>query len=153
MNRYLPILSILSGLLFLSCSLLNSPEPIEKYCGYEMSYAEINEVSEWSSKHPGVYDLKNGSEIYSEINDTIRDNMPDTLLFELFLTKLTKSEVCIDAYVPKDKNYIEGVACIFMKSKFSKLLPAQRKIRIFSYTNPDGSGDIPFEIAIKLNAK
>lgn len=116
-----------------------------------MTFEEVNEISNWSSRNPNAYEVKNGSEIYEEINDSIRNNMPDTTDFELFLIKLTEDEVGIDAYVPNNKQFIEDVACIFMNSKFSGLIPKNRKIRIYSYTNSDGSGDSPFEAGIKNN--
>ena len=98
-----------------------------------------------------AYDVENGSEIFSEINDSIRNNMPDTTDFELFLIKLTEDEVGIDAYVPNNKQLMEELACVFMNTEFSRLVPKNRKIRIYSYTNPDGSGDSPFEAGIKNN--
>ena len=100
---------------------------------------------------PAAYDVENGSEIFSEINDSIRNNMPDTTDFELFLIKLTEDEVGIDAYVPNNKQLMEELACVFMNTEFSRLVPKNRKIRIYSYTNPDGSGDSPFEAGIKNN--
>jgi hypothetical protein len=95
--------------------------------------------------------VKNGSAIYEEINDSIRNNMPDTTVFELFLIKLTDDEVGIDAYVPNNEQFMEDVACIFMNTTFSGMIPKNRKIRIYSYSNPDGSGDSPFEVGIKNN--
>ena len=77
--------------------------------------------------------------------------MPDTTVFELFLIKLTDDEVGIDAYVPNSEQFMEVVACIFMNTKFSGMIPKNRKIRIYSYSNPDGSGDSPFEVGIKNN--
>ena len=70
---------------------------------------EVLEISAWYAKNPNSYDLKNGTEIYSEINDSIRNNMPDTAVYELFLMKLTDDEVVIDAYVPNNKQFIEGL--------------------------------------------
>lgn len=146
------ILLFVIGIMFTSCvtSLKNSN--IEKYCGYEMTFDEVNEISTWSNRNPNVYDVANGSEIYEEINDSIRNKMPDTTLFELFLIKLTEDEVGIDAYVPNNKQIIKDVACIFMNTEFSGEIPKNRKIRIYSYTNPDGSGDSPFEAGIKNNS-
>ena len=151
MNRHLIILINFIGLIFLSCTTPNGNEPIEKFCGYEMTINEVNEITEWSEKNPDVYNIKNGVEIYSEINDSIRNNMPDTLEFEIFLSKLTKEEVCIDVYVAPNEKYFENVSCTLMNTQFSKMVPIQRKIRIYSYTNPDGSGDSLLEVAIKSN--
>jgi hypothetical protein len=139
------------GIIVTSCATSSKHNAIKKYCGYEMTFEEVNEISTWSSRNPNVYDVKNGSEIYDEINDSIRSNMPDTTVFELFLTKLTTEEVVIDAYVPNNNQFIEDVACIFMTTKFTSIIPKNRKIRIYSYTNPDGSGDSPFEAGIKNN--
>ena len=139
------------GIFSTSCATLIKNSANEKYCGYEMTFEEINEISTWSYRYPNVYDVKSGTEIYEEINDSIRNNMPDTIVFELFLIKLTKDEVGIDAYVPNNKQFIEDVACIFMNTKFSCLIPKNRKIRIYSYTNPDGSGDSQFEAGLKNN--
>lgn len=141
------VIGIVSG----SCATLTKTNTTEKYCGYEMTFEEVNEISTWSSRHPNAYDIKNGSEIYDEINDSIRKNMPDTTVFEIFLMKLTDDEVGIDAYVPNNEQFIGDIACIFMNTKFSNLIPTNRKIRIYSYTNPDGSGDSAFESGLKNN--
>lgn len=141
------VIGIISG----SCATSSMNNVTEKYCGYEMTFEEVNEISNWQSRNPNAYDVKNGSEIYDDINDSIRKNMPDTTVFELFLIKLTEDEVGIDAYVPYNEQFIEDVACIFMNTKFSSLIPTNKKIRIYSYTNPDGSGDSPFEAGIKNN--
>lgn len=143
------ILLFVIGIIGTSCATSSKNSTPEKYCGYEMTFDEVNEISTWSSRNPNVYDVKNGSEIYEEINDSIRNNMPDTIVFELFLVKLTEDEVGIDAYGPNNKQFIEDVACSFMNTKFSGLIPKTRKIRIYTYTNPDGSGDSPFETGIK----
>lgn len=139
------------GSICASCAISNDQRATDKYCGYEMTLDEVNEISIWSSKVPAAYDVENGSEIFSEINDSIRNNMPDTTDFELFLIKLTEDEVGIDAYVPNNKQLMEELACVFMNTEFSRLVPKNRKIRIYSYTNPDGSGDSPFEAGIKNN--
>lgn len=151
MNKTLMINIILftSVVLISSCATTVQNNVIEKYCGYEMKIDEVDEISSWSSQVPDVYQLKNGSEIYEEVNDSIRNNLPDTSVFELFLIKLTDDEVVIDAYVPKDNQFIKDVACAYMNTKFSNLIPKNRKIRIYSYSNSDGSGDSPFEIGIK----
>ena len=145
------MLTIFTNLVLLSCSIPNGNEPIEKLCGFEMTINEVNDITRWSEKNPDVYDIKNGNEIYSEINDSIRNNMSDTLQFEIFLSKLTQKEVCIDVYVSPNEKYFKRISCTLMNSKFSKMIPSQRKIRIYSYTNPDGSGDSPFEVAVKSN--
>ncbi len=151
MKKHIIILLTFIGLIFISCAFSNGNEPIEKFCGYEMTINEVNEITEWSAKNPDVYNVKNGSEIYSEINDSIRNNMPDNLEFEIFLIQLSKKEVCIDVFVAKNEKYFEKVSCTLMNTEFSEIVPSQRKIRIYSYTNSDGSGDSPFEIAIKSN--
>lgn len=143
----LSLIAIISN----SCATSSKNNATKKYCGYEMTYEEVNEISTWSSRNPNAYDAKNGSEIYDEINDSIRMKMPDTIDFELFLMKLTEDEVGIDAYVPNNEQFIKDVACIFMNTTFSNLIPANKKIRIYSYTNPDGSGNSPFEAGIKNN--
>ena len=151
MNRHLIILINLIGLIFLSCTNPNGNRPIEKFCGFEMTNNEVIEITEWSEKNPNAYNIKNGDEIYSELNDSIRNNMPETLEFEIFLSKLTKEEVCLDVYVAPNEKYFEYISCTLMNTHFSKIIPSQKKIRIYSYTNPDGSGDSPFEVAIKSN--
>lgn len=148
MKTHPAALSSLIGLFFLSFTICNS-QPVEKFCGFEMSINEINAITNWSEKNPNVYDAKNGSEIYSEINDSIRNNIPDTLEFEIFLSKLTKTEVCIDVFLPSNEKFFEKAACTMMNASFSKIVPSQKKIRIYYYTNPDGSGDVHFETAIK----
>jgi hypothetical protein len=147
-TRNLIIVSFI-GIFASSCASSSSRKQTKKYCGHEMNFSEINEISSWTSHNPNVYNAKNGTEIYSEINDSIRHNIPDSITFELFLTKLTDNEVVIDSYVPNDKKLIEEIACILMNTKFSKIVPDKRKIRFYSYTNPDGSGDSQFEMAIK----
>ncbi len=142
------ILSAIVGLSVVSCASSVKNSLKEKYCGVEITPIEVIEISNWSAQNLNVYDVKNGSEIYSEINDSIRYNIPDSIIFELFLTKLTKDEVVIDSYLPPDKELIEKIACILMNTQFSNIVPEQRKIRFFSYSNPDGSGDSPFKTAI-----
>jgi hypothetical protein len=148
MKTHPAVLSSLIGLFLLSFTISKS-QPVEKFCGYEMTINEINAITIWSEKNPNVYDVKNGSEIYSEINDSIRNRMPDTVEFEIFLSKLTKTEVCIDVFLPANEKFFETTACTMMNASFSKIVPAQKRIRIFSYTNPDGSGESRFETAIK----
>jgi hypothetical protein len=36
-----------------------------------------------------------------------------------------------------------------MNSNYSGKMPEQRYMCLYTYTNADGSGDIPFEVAIK----
>lgn len=148
-NMKIIVTLFVASIITASCAISNKNNPTKKYCGYEMTLEEVNEISIWSSQNPSAYEIENGSEIYSEINDSIRSNMPDTTVFELFMSKLTNDEVGIDAIVPNNKQFIEDVACAFMQSTFSSLVPKIRKIRIYSYTNPDGSGDSPFETGIK----
>lgn len=143
------IVAITIGLFTFSCTTQEPDTPTENNCGSEMDNSEIDNISTWVEQNPTPYDLKNGTEIYSEINDSIRFNTPDTRTFELFLVKLTEDEVVIDAYVPKDETLIEEITCVFMKTKFSELVPKKRKVRFYSYSNRDGSGFSPLEAAIK----
>jgi hypothetical protein len=75
--------------------------------------------------------------------------MPDSVEFEIFLSLLNDKEVGIDIFVPRDKKFFEKIGCAIMNAKYSGKMPEQRYMRLFTYTNPDGSGDLPFEIAIK----
>ena len=138
-----------TGIILLSCATSAKQSAGKKYCGYEMTIEEINEISTWSAQTPNAYNIKNGSEVYSEINDSLRNHMTDTAVFELFLIKLTDNEVGIDAYVPNNKQFVEDLACTFMETTFSNMIPKLRKIRIYTYTNPDGSGESLFEVGIK----
>ena len=36
-----------------------------------------------------------------------------------------------------------------MNSKYTDKMPGQRYMCLYTYTNKDGSGDTPFEVAIK----
>ena len=75
--------------------------------------------------------------------------MPDSVDFEIFLALLNKDEVGIDIYVPRNKEYFEKIGCAIMNTKYSDEMPEQRYMCLYSYTNPDGSGDSPLEVAIK----
>lgn len=137
------------SILYISCSPFSNWRAPEKYCGYEMTYDELIEISTWFEHNPNAYEIEHGSDIYGEINDSIRFNMPDTVDYELFLIKLTDNEVAIDAYAPNNEQFIADLACAFMRSSFSSLVPEVRKIRIYTYAGPDGSGDSPFAVGIK----
>lgn len=132
----------------LSCqSTINRPKPI--YCGYELTQHEYDLLRSRASLQKSPYDADSGWSIYNQFNDSIRANMPDSVEFEIFLSLLNKDEVSIDIYVPNNKEYFKNIGCTIMNTNFKIRVPEQRYMCLYTYTHPDGSGDIPLAIAIK----
>jgi hypothetical protein len=140
-------LLLLLVLQIISCTSLTPNKPI--YCGYELSVAEFERLQSKAKLQTSAYTADSLNHIYSQLNDSIRAAMPPSVEFEVFMILLNKDEVALDVYFPPKKEYFEKIGCVIMNSKFSDIMPEQRYMCLYTYTNPDGSGDIPFEIAIK----
>lgn len=110
------------------------------FCGYELSEQEYANLQVKADSLWNIYD---------QLNDSIRSAMPDSIVFEVFLSLLTKNEVGIDVIVPRNKKFFETVSCAIMNSNYSDKMPLQRYLCLYSYTKEDGSGDSPLEIAVK----
>jgi hypothetical protein len=147
-KRYIVVAGLLTGIIIISCSSGN-PKNKMKYCGYELSKSEFIEVGKKIDAQDSVYKADSIWNIYDQINDSIRTAMPDTIEFEIFLSLLNKDEVGIDIYVPKNKKYFEIIGCTIMNANYKGKMPSQRYMCLYTYTNPDGSGETPFGVAIK----
>ena len=120
-----------------------------KCCGYELTNRESQHLELEIDPKKSAYTADTIDHFYSQINDSIRSAMPTSVEFEIFLSLLNQNEIVVDVYVEKNEQYFEKIGCAFMNSKFSVKMPSQRYLRLYTYTNPDGSGDIPFAFAIK----
>ena len=119
------------------------------YCGYELTGQEYKHLRTKVELQKSAYDADSLWNIYDQLNDSIRAIMPDSVIFEIFLSLLNNDEVGIDIYVPRNKEFFEKIGCAIMNSNYKKGMPDQRYMCLYTYTNSDGSGDIPFEVAIK----
>jgi hypothetical protein len=135
-------------ILFISCSSITSYKEINS-CGYKLTTQEFQQLRSKAVLQKSPYEVDSLWNIYDQLNHTIRAAMPDTIEFEVFLTLLNKDEVGIDVYVPRNKDFFKIIGCAIMDSTFTDKMPNQRYMFLYSYTNPDGSGDIPLEVAIK----
>lgn len=113
-----------------------------------MTAAAFYAVEDYVKSGANPYDAFNGSAVYEEINDTIRNRIPDSIIFEIFLTKITAEQVCVDVYIPDNRQLISAAECAYIRAAFSPAVPPHRQMRVFVYTNPDGSGDLPLKEAI-----
>jgi HKD family nuclease len=132
----------------ISCNIVPENENL-LYCGYQMTDHEYQLLRNKSQSQKSSYDIDSSGKIYDQINDSLRSAMPDTMEFEIFLSFLNKDEVGVDVIVPANKNNYERIGCVIMNSNFTDKMPSQRYLCIYTYTNPDGNGDSPLEIAIK----
>jgi hypothetical protein len=123
------------------------------YCGYELTEREYANFRNKVELQGSAYEADSLWQIYDQINDSIRTAMPDTVEFEIFLSLLNEDEVGIDIFVPRNKEFIEKIGCTIMNANYSGKMPVQRYMCLYTYTNPDGSGDIPLEVAIKRKNK
>ena len=121
----------------------------ESYCGYVMSLAELAEIRERVKKDSDSYHADTLWHLYDQINDSVRAAVSDTIEFEVFMTLLTKTEIGIDIYFPRSDDFAQKVCCAVMNAHYKGKMPEQRYAMLWAYTNPDGSGYMPFVIAIK----
>jgi len=138
----------LTVLLIISCSSITLHEEMNS-CGYELTTQEYRQLRAKAELQKSAYDADSLWHIYDQLNDTIRAAMPDTVEFEVFLSLLNNDEVGVDIYVPRNKEFFEKIGCAIMKSSFTDKMPKQRYMCLYSYTNAEGSGDSPLEVAIK----
>lgn len=128
----------------------NKSEFIDKYCGYQLTDKEINTINKKALEQETiVYDADSIWSIYDQVNDSLRKTIPEDIVFEIFLNTLDESHFSITVISPPNQEYFETLSCKFMNAKFSGKIPDTRVLLMYSYTNPDGSGDSPFEFAIK----
>jgi len=145
-----PFLILLLLITLLSCE--SQVSKSNNYCGYELTRMEYNILCQKADKQrKELYDADSLWSIYDQVNDTLRQIMPDTVTFEVFLNTLDKKHFSFIVIAPKNNKYFETIACKFMKAKFKGDIPKKRILCLHSYTNPDGSGESPIEIAIKNN--
>jgi hypothetical protein len=119
------------------------------YCGYQLTKQEYESLRAKADLQKSAYDADTLGHIYDQLNDSIRAVMPDSVVFEVFLSLLNKDEVGIDIYVPGKKEFFEKIGCAIMNSNYKGKIPEQRYMCLYTYTNPDGSGAMPLEVAIK----
>ena len=119
------------------------------YCGYELTRQEYEHLRTKVELQKSAYEADSLGHIYDQLNDSIRSAMPDSVEFEIFLSLLNNDEVGIDIYVPRNKEFFEKISCAIMNSNYKDKMPEQRYMCLYTYTKPDGSGEIPFEVAIK----
>jgi hypothetical protein len=135
-------------LLIISCRSITPNKELSS-CGYKLTTQEYQQLRNKVELQKSAYEADTLWHIYDQLNDTIRAAMPDTLEFEVFLSLLTNDEVGIDVFVPRNKYFFEKIGCAIMNSNFTEKMPKQRYMCLYSYTNADGSGDSPLEVAIK----
>lgn len=121
------------------------------YYGYELSEKEYTEFRNKVELQKSAYEADTLWHIYDQLNDSIRSIMPDSIEFEVFLSILNNNEVGIDVFVPKNKEFFKKIGNAVMNSNYKEKMPKQRYLCIYTYTNTDGSEDIPLELAIKRN--
>jgi len=134
--------------LLISCSSIPTNNKLT-YCGYELTELEYSKLRAKAESQKLVYEADSIWHLYDQLNDSIRSVMPDSVDFEIFLSLLNKNEIGIDIYVPSNKEYFEKIGCKIMKGTYKGKMPEQRYMFLYTYTNADGSGDIPLETAIK----
>lgn len=136
------------GVCMFACKTPNAYPTPKPVCGYTMSTEAFYAIQNYIISGANPYDTFNGSEVYSEIDDTIRNHVADSIIFEIFLTQISNESVCVDVYIPNNDQLRQEVECAYMQATFSAIVPAHRSMRVFVYTNPNGTGDIPFKEAI-----
>jgi hypothetical protein len=141
---------ILFLLLVFSAASCNFTPPAgkKKHCGYELTQTEFASIKSKMERQPNPYDADT-SDIYDQLNHSIRATMPDSVEFEVFLTLLNKTEVAVDVAIPPNPAYYDRIGCAVMNTKYSDKMPEQRYLFLSTYTNLDGSGDVPLAFVIK----
>jgi hypothetical protein len=137
--------------LFWSCT-PGLPNGRKLYCGYELLPNEYDRLKSRIELQESAYEADSLYNIYDRVNTSVRAAMPDSVEFEVFLSLLNEDEVGIDVIVPGNKSYFEKIGCAVMNSGYKGKMPEQRFLCIYTYTNPDGSGDSPLEIALRRNS-
>lgn len=117
----------------------NNNNSVEHYCGYEMSMEEWNEIQS-QSFNQNPYLTENSSESFLEIYDTVKNNIDSSIVYELTLVKLKTDEIWLDLKLAKIDQSVDEIGCIIMNTRFSQLVPEQRKIRIFEKDFNDPMG-------------
>lgn len=138
MIKYFPVILLTKFTVFVSCQMKNNTDvqknPTERYCGYEMSMDESNEIAMQTFGDSNPFLTKNSSETFLEIYDTLKNQVDSTIVYELTLVNLKPDEIWLDLKVPQEsRENIEKLGCIIMHSNFSSLVPKQIKITIFDW--------------------
>ena len=120
----------------------------ENTCGVEMNEIDILNYNTKSKYNEDAYNGK-AYELYEIINDSIREKLPDTLSFEIFLSYSNKDEIAISIHCPKNEEFMNKITCSYFNSKFNSEIPIKKYLVLYSYTNPDGSGDSNLEYSLK----
>ena len=136
------------GVCMFACKTPNAYPTPKPVCGYTMSTEAFYAIQNYIISDANPYDTFNGSEVYSEINDTIRNHVADSIIFEIFLTQISNESVCVDVYIPNNDQLRQEVECAYMQATFSAIVPSYWSMRVFVYTNPNRTGDITFKEAI-----
>jgi hypothetical protein len=75
------------------------------YCGYELAVQEYEHLRTKVELQKSAYEADSLWNIYGQLNDSIRAVMPDSVVFEIFLSLLNNDEVGIDIFVPRNKEF------------------------------------------------
>jgi hypothetical protein len=148
MRRFTLLLCGLLAFVIESCNSLSLPGR-KNHCGYEMNLSEYNSLMEKMERQDDPYGADTSGNIYDQLNDSIRAAMPDSVEFEIFLVLLNDKEVAVQVIVPPNPAYYDKIGCAVMNTQFPAPMPEQRHLTVYTYTNPDGSGDSPLAFAIK----
>jgi len=148
MKKEILILLVISlNIVVLSCQSSNKSDN-QNICGIEMNDNDILNYNNKSKNVESVYE-GNGMKLYDIVNDSIRKDFPDSLTFEIFRSFSNEEEIAISVHGPKNKDFMQQVRCAYFNSKYNSEIPEKKYLIIYSYTNPDGSGDSNFEYGLK----
>lgn len=114
-----------------------------------MSSSELANIRARTAQDTDTYDKDSLWNLYYQINDSVRAAVSGSIEFEVFMTLLTETEIGIEIYFPRSVGFVEKVSCAIMNVHYKGKMPQQRYAMFYAYTNPDGSGDMSFVIAIK----
>jgi len=147
--EFYSFLILLGSVFFNSCN-SNEAEYLKQYCGYALTKREFSNLEQKANKQrETIYQADSLYSIYDQVNDTLRNSIPDDIIFEIFLNTLDQDEFSISVYCPKNEKHLRTLACKFMNANFQGDLPKNRLLLMYIYHNEDGSGESPLEFALK----
>ncbi len=123
------------------------PENQKSVCGYDLRGNEYEDFRKRADESGNVYDADTLWNIYEQLNDSIRNVLPDNIEVEIFLSFLNDMEVGIDVIMPENDAYFQKIRCVVMNANFKGKIPSQRYLCIFSFENIDK----PLQVAVKRN--
>ncbi|HCS19289.1 MAG TPA: hypothetical protein DIW47_01795 [Bacteroidetes bacterium] len=114
-------------------------------CGHNLSGNEYEDFRKRADESGNVYDTDTLWNIYDQLNDSIRNVLPDNIEVEIFLSLLNDKEVGIDVIMPENDAYFQKIRCVVMNANFKGKMPSRRYLCIFSFENIDK----PLQVAVK----